>query len=101
MRVILFTLVLLTFISCNDGTKQNMAETAVATTDFAAVKDEWVADFKKFREDRSRKLKKTFTNEDIFHNLLIFFFSIITSLREVANTPKKDLLQEVLPLVLF
>lgn len=63
MRVLLFTLVLLAFISCNDGTKQNMTETAVATTDSAAVKDEWIADFKKFRDaiyHNDRKTIKSF-----------------------------------------
>ncbi len=50
MRVLLFTLVLVTVISCKDGSKQEIAETTVKTTDSPAVNDEWIADFKKFRD---------------------------------------------------
>lgn len=50
MRFILFALVLLAFISCKDGSEQKITETSVIANDSAAVNDEWLADFKRFRE---------------------------------------------------
>lgn len=50
MRVLLFALVLVTVISCQDESKQEIAKTTVKTNDSAAANDEWIADFKKFRD---------------------------------------------------
>ena len=71
MRLLLFIVVLLSFISCKEGTNQKIIETPLKVNDSSNVNDEWVEDFKKLRNavyDNDIAVIKTYFNFPIQGN---------------------------------
>lgn len=58
--------------------------------------------FRNYREERSRKCNRKYTNEDILHNLLISSDPVISRLRPSATTKKnRELSEDALSLLLL